>query len=1188
MWCHLPTGFNRRRVLQFAVPSSLVIAFITTLFFSMISHAAPGINQTISFQGRLQYATGGSVADGFYNIQFKIYQDGTGTAAGNPGGSLEWTESYVNNNGTAGVEVKNGYFSVNLGSKNAFGNNVDWNQDTLWLSMNVAGTASSCTTFNSGACTADGEMVPMQRFTAVPYALNAKEAQDSKALEGKTASNFVQLSQGVQNDSVNNSASIFVNKTGTGGEFAKFQGNGEDVLTITNTGNLQFGNNSDHSIIVAGADPDTNGNNLLMQSGNGGSGSGSNGGNFSIFGGTGGGTNGNGGSVFIQGGDGTGSGSDGSILIGNFNKSYIEMGNANLSSGTQTINIGTNNTSGGTTNITIGSNGGASGGTTTVQAKNSVTINTNGTTRATFSDTANTVYFGNGVSASAPNNFTLQGTNSSATAVAGGSLTVQGGNATTGNANGGNLTLSGGTGSGTGTNGLVVLTTPTFSTVTDDPNCYTSGALVANSCTFAAASVNNSSALIAGFNTAGRTATLPDPTNTTAGRVIYVTAANGSNDFTLSVNGGGTGNLTSMRQNTTATMVWNGSDWTVAGASNSTTLQSAYDNTLQSAGGSEIIVSSGSNTSGLTIRDSSTNPVNGTLLEVQNASAGTLFSVNSNVPQYISNAGAETAGSTATTFPSNTWSAAPAGGTVSRHNTAGDYINTGQGSAAVTTAATIGQGVKNQLTSALNPNMTYNVSFSARLQGGTFTDMEVYYSADGTAMSVLCTSGKAIKTSVWTRIDCTFKAPASSITTSNALIVRQATGVARTFYIDNLSVTVAGDFNYATDGKVNDGTNFATNWTTTGAGSTVTRNTSDGQEASDSAQSVTTAGGANRGIRNKLSINPLTDTLYRVSVYAKSSTSFNDFAIRYSPNGGTDFVDCVDYNTQTISTSAWTQVTCYIKTTATAASDPQAYFIQSASAARTFMVDNFSMSLASNTAANVQIGGGSAGGPPTLFTLDKGASAPIAADNDALLGSMYYDTTIGKLQCYEADGWGACGSSPDNIVTISPEYNNAVMHGTGVGTMTSDLCSDALNINDGSSSQPTICSTNETYNFYKWTSPQASAQTYSIYVTYQLPGTFKAFTSGSTSLMGRTDSSNSSVNYQVYRSNSSGLTACGSSVSVSTGSQSSWQTKSANGTADPSTCGFSAGDSIVFKITASSSSNANAYIGNLGFTYSNR
>jgi hypothetical protein len=247
------------------------------------------------------------------------------------------------------------------------------------------------------------------------------------------------------------------------------------------------------------------------------------------------------------------------------------------------------------------------------------------------------------------------------------------------------------------------------------------------------------------------------------------------------------------------------------------------------------------------------------------------------------------------------------------------------------------------------------------------------------------------------------------------------------------------------------------------------------------------------------------------------------------------------------------------------------------------------MTLTTNTAPNVQIGSGENGGPTTLLTLDKAASAPIAINNDALLGSMYYDTTLGKLQCYEADGWGACGSSPDTIVTIAPEFTNAVLHGTGVGTMVSDLCSDTLNINDGSSGQPSICGTNETYNFYRWTSPQPSAQVYSMYVTYQLPASFKTFQSGTTSIKGRTDSANSTVEYQVYRNDAaSGLIACGPVVSVSTGAVGAWQPGAASGTADPSTCGFSPGNSIVFRINVTSSTNANAYVGNLNFIFSNR
>lgn len=1184
MFTELRRSLGKNNVLAFVSGAFLLSLSASYLFFSTLPvQAATGINQQINFQGRLYNTQGATVPDGNYNVQFKIYQDGTGTTAGNNGGTLKWTESYLNNN-SQGVSVVNGFMSVQLGSITPFGTSIDWNQSTLWLSMNIGSTSTSCTSFSN--CTPDGEMLPMKRLSATPYSLN------SGLLNGLSSANFVQLAQGVQTDASTNTSSIFINKTSTG-NLLQLQSAATDVFTIANNGDLALGSATNHIINISTSAASTVGRDLTLASGAGGSGSGSNGGSLTLQGGAAGGTNANGGSVTINAGAKIGTGTDGVISIGTVNASTIQLG-ATAVAATQTIIIGANNTSGSTTNVTIGAGSAATAGTTAIQSKNNTTISTNGIARGTF-DTNGALYLGNGVSAAAPSNFTISGTASTAATVAGGALAIQGGNATAGNTNGGNVTLTGGSGTGTGAAGLVVFSTPTFSTTANDPNCYTNGALVAASCSIAVSSVNNSSAILAGFNAAGQTAILPDPTILTPGRVVYITAANGSMDFTLIVNGGGTGNSIAMRQNTTATMIWNGADWTAAGASSSTTLQSAYDNTLQSAGGAELIVSKTSTTNGLTIRDSSTAPVNGTLLSVQTASAAGLFSVNSNVTEYATNAGAETVGSSgATSFPAATWSAVN-GSTVTRYTTAGAYIATGQASVAATTSAA-NSGVKNTLNTSLNTNMNYNVSFTTRLASGTFTDMNVYYSVDGSAASVACGTIKTSTTSVWTKVNCTFTAPASGITSSNAIMIRQTGAANRTVYIDNLSVTIAADYNYATDGSVSDGTNFASNWVTAGLGTvSVSRNTADGNDASDSAQAAVTTGAANAGIRNKLSINPIVNTLYRVSVYAKLNTgaAFSDFKIRYSRDGSTtaggNYVDCVDYNTQTVTTTGWTQVTCYITTDGTAPTNPYVYFVETASATRNYSVDTFSMTLSSNTAPNVQIGGGANGGPTTLLTLDKGASAPIASNNDALLGSMYYDTTLGKLQCYEADGWGACGSSPDNIITISPEYTNAVLHGTGVGTMVSDICSDTLGINNGTSGQPTICGTNETYNYYKWTSPQPSAQTYSIYVTYQLPGTFKAFASGQTSIKGRTDSSNSSVQYQVYRNDaSSGLTACGPAVSVSSGSVTSWQTGVATGAADPSTCGFIPGNSIVFKVNVTASQNASAYVGNLNFTFSNR
>jgi hypothetical protein len=1025
-----------------------VLALIAGLFVVSANipsaHAATGINQQINFQGRLLNTQGAAVADGNYNIQFKIYQDGAGTAANNPGGTVKWTENWTNQAGK-GVQVKNGYMSVQLGAINPFGTQVDWNQDTLWLSINIGNTNATCTPVT--ACGLDGEMLPMKRLSSTPFAMN------SQMLGGMTSADFLQIAKGVQTDASNNTSSIYLNKTGTSGNFLQLQSGGTDAFTINSGGDLSFGANKDHSISVVSSPAGTAGKTLTFAAGS------------------------------------------------------------------------------------AGSTGSASGG---------------------------------------------------------GTLVLQGGNAGgTGNANGGNITLSGGAGVGTGASGLVVMTTPTYQTAQNDANCYSGGAAVASSCTITLNSINNSSAIIVGFSADGMTATMPDPTITTAGRVIYVTAANGSKDFTLSVNAGGQGNQIAMRQNTTATMIWNGNDWTAAGASSSTTLQAAYDNTLQSAGGAELVVSKTGATNGLTIRDSATNPVNGTLLTVQTQSAAGLISVNSNVTEYATNAGAETAGANVTSFPANTWSA-NAGATVSRNNVAGNTIATGQGSVKIVTPATANTGVKNQLSSSLGANTTYNVSFATRLESGTFTDLSVYYSVNGTALSVPCAVNESAVTSVWKKINCTFTTPSTGITTSNAIMIVQASAAAHTFFVDNLSVTIAADYNFATDGNVNNDTNFSTNWSNAGTGAVaVTRDTTDGYNASDSARANITTGAANAGIRNRLSSSPLPSTLYRITVYAKAASTFADFKVRYSPNGGTNYTDCVDYNTQNVSTTSWTKITCYIQTPATTTTTPYVYFVEASSAVRSFSVDAFNMSISTITTPNVQVGGGVNGGPTTLFTLDKGASAPIASDNDALLGSMYYDTTLGKLQCYEADGWGACGSSPDNIITISPEYTNAVLHGTGIGTMTSDLCSSTLGINDGSNGQQTICGSGETYNFYKWTSPQASAQQYSIYVTYQLPATFKEFNSGQTSLMARSNNGSNggsaSVDYQVYRNAaSSGLTPCGSSNSVSSGTVTSWQTKMASGAADPSTCGFAPGDSIVFKITVSASRNATAYVGNLNFAFSNR
>lgn len=1182
MWCHLPTGFKRHLTLLTTVLSLLFIALFTTLIFSHVSRAAEGTNKTLSFQGRLLRANGAVVPDGHYNIQFKLYQDGSGTLANNSDGevgTLKWTEEYINNNGTSGIQVKNGLFSVELGSKTPFASLVDWNQDTLWLSMNIAGSATDCTAFGSGTCTADGEMLPMKRLTSTPYAMNAG------ALNGKTAANFIQLAQGVQEDASDNTSSIYLNKTGLGGNLIQLQSSGEDIFRVDSTGDVEFGSATNHDIRVATSAEDTVGRDLGVIAGHGGDGAGSDGGNLLFQGGGAGGTNGNGGTVSIDAGASTGTGIGGNVEIGTTNAANIVIGTTYQNT-TQNIIIGANETAGSETNTTIGNGAGAASGTTKIQSKDSTTIATNGVDRATFDNSGN-LTLGNGTSSNTPADFKIQGTASSANGVNGSTITIQGGNATAGNANGGNLHLSGGTGSGSGSKGLVVIDTPAYASATTQSSAISTSITQANIDSFGVVTLNATAANV------GFTLGAPSLGANAAGRVIYVTAANGSQDLTLRANvGGGTGveQNVSLRQNNTATMLWNGSLWTVAGSSPGT-LQSAYDNTPQSAGKTEIVVGNNTASDGLTIKESSTAPLQDTLLEVKNSSNSTLFSVNSNINEFARNGGAETAGSTATSFPAGTWESTNSA-TITRQATAGNFIANGQGAVKVVTSGSY-QGAFNRFTTTLTPSKTYNVSASIRLASGSaMSDFGASFSVNSST-SQDCVLNMTVTSTEWKRITCSIQTPASGLTSDNGITIGHSGGTARTFYIDDLSVTLADSTNLATDGTVADGANFSTNWTASGAGSTVTHNTSDGHGGTNSAQAVVTTGGTQRGVRNKLSSDLQTDKRYRVSTFVKqtSGSAFDDFTIRYSSDGGTNFTDCIDYNTRSVP-NAWTEVSCYINTgsTAPAGGSSYMYFVANTAANRTFLVDTLTVSPAGNTTASVQIGNKTGAGDTTLFTLDKATTAPTGTNNDALLGSMYYDTTLGKVQCYESDGWGSCGAAPDTFITLSPEYASSVINGGASALLTTDFCSDDLNINDGTSSQPSICANNnhETYNYYRMTSQYSVSQTKTIYVNYRLPTGFKKFAPSATSLTARSTVSGGSVTYQIYRNTSGGIVNCGSAVTASTGAQSTWLKTAATGDADPSGCGFVAGDSIVFKITlVSGSGTGEVYASDLNFAYSN-
>jgi hypothetical protein len=177
------------------------------------ANAATGIEQEMSFEGKIVTSTGTNIPDGNYNMEFKIYTgctNNTGT-----GCTAVWTEDWLV--GTSPMTFTSGTFQANLGSVTAFGGSVPWGTNPLYMSMQI-GSTSSCTPAGNftANCGGDGVMSPYLLLTSTPYSFNSSE------LNGITSSGYVQtaptVAQTIQPTTNVTSLAIDQNNSGSFGQ----------------------------------------------------------------------------------------------------------------------------------------------------------------------------------------------------------------------------------------------------------------------------------------------------------------------------------------------------------------------------------------------------------------------------------------------------------------------------------------------------------------------------------------------------------------------------------------------------------------------------------------------------------------------------------------------------------------------------------------------------------------------------------------------------------------------------------------------------------------------------------------------------------------------------------------------------------------------------------------------------------
>jgi hypothetical protein len=379
------------------------------------------------------------------------------------------------------------------------------------------------------------------------------------------------------------------------------------------------------------------------------------------------------------------------------------------------------------------------------------------------------------------------------------------------------------------------------------------------------------------------------------------------------------------------------------------------------------------------VLQSATNNTNA--LQVLNSSGNSIFNVdNSDPTNMIQNSSFETS--------TLGWSE----NTGAEGDFSSDEALFGSRSYRISTASTANAGASYELPSTdlsrrVTPSTEYTVSWYAKLESGTFTDIKARYTRNGTNYVECTPTSQTVVTYGWTKFTCRFTADATAPTAAAKLHIVQTAATPHIFFIDGVRMEQGSVANTYGNGSISLDAVITSQMTLRGKDNS-TNAFNVQSKWGDTIFNVDTSnyeigiGAVEGGSATSTTVEIATGTTNGQYAYMGSTFGDSQTAIR----AGTG-----DLYLYTDSSSASVIVKNNSNST-------QTFTVLTSGDVSAFTVDT--------TNSRTYIGNPTADSTGALLVLD---SKNTAGDPTGVNGGMYFNSSTQTFRCYSSGAWGECG-----------------------------------------------------------------------------------------------------------------------------------------------------------------------------------